>query len=156
MKTHYESPVGALPLYPPSQAFLWLPGLPGEQLPYCSYNEQSGAASLEKPGRPWGAAADDTGAPYSPPFAVSQETEICWHKNSSPPSPFHPIPIARTLTDMDLVELADYVIRLMGGAPKDFAEKLKIIHYDFKSYVMGALAVLDLLDCREDFIRPSA
>jgi len=142
----------AHPLYPPSQAFLWLPGLPGEHLPHCSYNEQSGTFPDDERGRSWKARGDENGASYSPPFPVSEETQICWHKNSKPPFPYHPIPIARTLTSPDLLEVADYVIRLMGDAPKELTNKLRVLHYDFKSYVLSALAILDLLDCREDLV----
>lgn len=94
----------AHPLFPRSQAFLWLPGFSGHALPFCSYNyrwdtDEAADAQVEQ--------AND--APLRPAHPVSQETFIAWNTTVVPPFPYHPVPVIRPLTTAEIDELGKKV-----------------------------------------------
>lgn len=135
----------AHPLFPPDQAFLWLPGLPGEQAAYCTYNEtgNSGPAEqrriLRRPER------DQNQALYAPPHRVSPESFIAWHINVTPPFPFHPVPIARTLSAAELTELGRRAHGIANPHTALDGDPLKILRNDRKCFVLAVLAEMGLL-----------
>jgi len=108
-----EAPSRAHPLFPVDQAILWLPGIPGYGEPYCSYNE-SVPACAEVPDVLRPASARKKTVPFAPRHPVSRETFVSWDLSSSPPLPFHPVPISRALTGREMRELADRVGRMTG------------------------------------------
>jgi hypothetical protein len=136
----------AHPLFPAHQAFLWLPGLPGDQNPYCSYNERHPSHGMR--GDRWvsGESLHDANmAPYAPPYPVSPETFITWHTNVSPPFPFHPVPIARSLSGSEMEELARRVAKRMNLKPDAFRHPLQVLKNDSKCFVLASLADMGLL-----------
>lgn len=137
----------AHPLFPINQAFLWLPGLSGEEAAFCSYNEMRGDPGSgidrrlnRKP------AFDDREAYYAPPYPVSRETFIAWHTDHSPPFPYHPLPISRTLTAAEMADLASQVISLLGQEPEKHPSPLRVLNNDHKCSVLVALLRMELLD----------
>lgn len=134
------------PLFPSDQVFLWLPGLPGEQLAHCTYNEACGI-----PGSPDFRRAnrlpllDENQVSYALPFPVSSATSIAWHTNVIPPFPFHPIPIARSLSATEMECLGRRVHFLAYQDADDCTNPLQILRNDRKCYVLAALAEMGLL-----------
>lgn len=136
-------------LFPPDQAFLWLPGLPGDQVAYCTYNESHGnPESIEstesrrisrKPDR------DENQALYAPPYRVSTATYIAWHTNVTPPFPFHPVPIARSLSEAELETLGRHVLFLANPNTDQHGDPLQSLRNDRKCLVFAALAAMGCL-----------
>ena len=136
----------AHPLFPADQVFLWLPGLPGEQLAHCTYNEDRGmpeSYDFRRTNRL--PLFDENRVRYSPPFPVSSETCIAWHTNVMPPFPFHPIPIARSLSAAEMGFLARRVHFLANQNAVEGTNPLQILRNDRKCYVLAALAEMGLL-----------
>ncbi len=99
----------AHPLFPKSQAFLWLPGFSGHALPFCSYNyrwDSNGELSAKQP------VAENGDAPLHPPYPVSQETFIAWNTTVVPPFPYHPVPVVRPLSAVEIGELGKKVAQV--------------------------------------------
>ncbi len=117
--THIPS---ATPLFPPSQAFLWLPDKPGLDIPFCSCDE----------------------VPRSP-TARSGEPLHDGERYLSPPLPFHPIPINRFLTLDELQELAREVRRATGASPMKLNHPLDVLRNENKGYILVFLARKNLL-----------
>lgn len=139
----------AHPLFPADQVFLWLPGLPGEQLAHCTYNEASGIPGT----RDFRSTnhlplVDKNQVSYSPPFPVSAETCTAWHTNVMPPFPFHPIPIARSLSAAEMECLGKRVHFLSNTTADDSTNPLQILRNSRKCYVLAALAEMGLLTGR--------
>ena len=136
----------AHPLFPADQAFLWLPGLPGDQVAHCTYNEARGIpGSREYRRTNRGPLRDENQVSYAPPFPVSSETSIAWHTNVTPPFPFHPIPIARTLSATEMEGLGRRVHFLANQNADECTNPLHILRNDRKCYVLAALAEMGLL-----------
>lgn len=144
MMTSTLSP--AHPLFPVHQAFLWLPGLPGDQTPFCSYNERPDPADSRAAS--WTGAEirrDANLAPYSPPFPVSSETYIAWQTNVSPPFPFHPIPVVSSLSPRQMEDLAQRVMKQQNLSADSTRSPLHSLRNDSKCAVLTALTEMGLL-----------
>lgn len=138
-------PKSAHPLFPPHQVFLWLPGLAGDERPYCTYNEfRPNVDLLDFRRSNLLPEEDDNGAHFVSPYPVSQETHICWHTNVSPPYPYHPIPISRSLSPIEIEQLGEAVAELSGAANPSSAPQATLINRN-KHYILSALARMDLL-----------
>jgi hypothetical protein len=142
-KLKSENVKPAHPLFPPHQVFLWLPGLPGEKLPYCTYNERllepnSEMVFMHDSDR------DDNSARYSPPYPVSRQTYISWHSDTNPPFPYHAVPIARSLSAEEMKELARRVILMLEEKPSNYPELLRALTNQNKIYIYLALAEMGL------------
>lgn len=127
-----ETAQAAHPLFRTEQVFLWLPGLAGDHLPYCTYNEMTGD-DLEP-------HHDENHAFYSPPFPVSRETYISWDTQVSPPFPYHAVPIPHSLSPRQMEDLARRVIALMDASPEDFPDPLRVLTNPHKNHIYLALA----------------
>jgi hypothetical protein len=136
----------AHPLFPADQVFLWLPGLPGDQVAHCTYNHARAIA-----GSPDGRRStrlslhDENRIDFAPPFSVSSETFIAWHTNVTPPFPFHPVPIARPLAAAEMKSLGRRVHFLAHSNADESGNPLQILRNDRKCYVLAALAEMGLL-----------
>ena len=127
-----EAPSRAHPLFPVDQAILWLPGIPGHGDPYCSYNEMaSPAAASERE------TIREKTIPFAPRHPVSQGTFVSWDLSSSPPLPFHPVPISRALTAREMRDLATRVGRMAGDDQPTTPGK--VLHNARKGLVYCAL-----------------
>jgi hypothetical protein len=135
----------AHPLFPPDQTFLWLPGFKGKETAYCTYNEFRPDRRHENSSINMMSELDDNGACYTPPYPVSLETHISWHTDVSPPYPFHPVPITRSLSPEDLIELGKNVIQLRDGSVNEECNPLSVIRNDHKPFILAALAHMGLL-----------
>lgn len=136
----------AHPLFPSTQAFLWLPGFAGDERPYCSHNEfREHPGGFDKRRYEFLPVQDENGAFFIPPFPVSPETYISWHTNVTPPYPYHPVPVARTLTTGEMEELGERVIRLLGENPDSFPDARAVLRNEHKSTVVAGLAGMKLL-----------
>ncbi|MES2657983.1 MAG: hypothetical protein V4689_05165 [Verrucomicrobiota bacterium] len=144
----------AHPLYPADQALLWLPGLSGDEAAYCSYNEFRADPSYDRRRYNLLPECDRNGAHYIPPYPVSNETHISWHTNVSPPYPYHSVPLARTLSQEELADLGSTVIHLMKRSPKGWPDPVKVLRNDNKTFVLAALARMNLLPGRTSTLRP--
>ncbi len=136
----------AHPLFPPGQAFLWLPGFEGEEQPYCTYNEfrpHPAALDIRRLNRL--PERDENGIPYTPPYPVSPETFITWHTHVSPPYPYHPVPVVRPLTSAEMNLLGQSVIRLGHIRNADASHPLRYLTAIHKAAILTALAEFDLL-----------
>jgi len=144
-------------LFPPDQVFLWLPGFSGDERAYCTYNEFRDTPSAVNPRRfhllP---EQDDNGASYVPPFPVSRETHIMWHTNVRPPYPYHPVPLARSLSPDELAELGRKVIGLLVEKPEAHPDPMNVLRNQNKTYILAALAGMGLLSDRTMAFRPAA
>jgi len=146
----------AHPLYIPEQAFLWLPGLPGEELPFCSYNaaprKPSREALHETDRRDAKDTRDANGAPLSPPYPVSRETFIAWNTRENPHFPYHPVPLAHTLSEAEMITLGKRVAAILGLDPKNplSPDPLQLLKDENKPEITTALSNLGLL-ARRDF-----
>ncbi len=136
----------AHPLFPPDQVFLWLPGFPGEELPFCSYNEArnshlgaDGSRSRRAPTR------DSNGAYFSPPCPISPQSFILWQNQVSPPFPFHAVPLKRSLSVEEMKELARQVAQVTGCQSDDSPSRLGVIRNDFKAYILSILSRMGVL-----------
>jgi|GEM_PF-6187189 len=131
-------------LFPPEQVFLWLPGFTGTERAYCSYNEFRSSPG-DRDGSPHDEAEDHHGVSYSPRFPLSRETHIAWHTDVSPPYPYHPLPIARSLSRDEMIILARKIIELLGEMAAPKADPLPILRNQHKCHIVAALAKLSLL-----------
>ena len=136
----------AHPLFPPDQVFLWLPGLPGDQVAHCTYNE-----SRDNPGPSVGPRTrrlpvrDANHASFAPPYRVSAESFIAWHTGVTPPFPFHPVPIARTLGAGELEELGRRVHMLATNNADAPGNPLQVLRNNCKCFVLAVLAEMGYL-----------
>lgn len=124
-------------LFAPNQIFLWLPGLPGEQCAFCSYNWAGGHDSVLS----FTSSRDSNEALYSPPYPVSQETYVCWQTNVQPPFPFHAIPIVRSLSIFELKEIGRCVLALA----EETGDPIAVLRNDRKTAILVILAKMGLL-----------
>lgn len=132
--------------FPPSQAFLWLPGFAGEQQPYCSYNEfREHPGAFDRRRAELQPERDSNGAFYIPPFPVSRETHISWHTNVTPPYPYHPIPLTLTLSTEETVDLGRRVMDLLGSNTPSRSDPREILRNEYKCAILVALAEIKLL-----------
>ena len=140
-----SAPLTAHPLYPANQVFLWLPGLPGQELPFCSCNEapvvsvQGGIVASD-------VLHDREGNLYAPPFPVSPHSFVSWHTHVTPPIPFHPVPIKRFLTIAELEGLARKVVEVSGEQISANSHLLSILRNEYKSYILYFLAHMGVLE----------
>ncbi|MES2657980.1 MAG: hypothetical protein V4689_05150 [Verrucomicrobiota bacterium] len=141
-------------LFPPDQPLLWLPGFPGEEVPYCSYNGHRADPTSSGRGLNLLPQCDRNGAFYHPPYPVSPETHITWHTNVSPPYPFHPVPLARSLSPSELADVAHKVIELMEEAPEVYPDPIKVLRNQYKPYIVATLARMRLLPERTHALHP--
>ena len=115
-------------------------------MPYCTYNE---SRVEQPPGETWlrrEEPRDSNMAPLSPPYPVSKETYISWHNNVSPPFPYHPVPLVRSLSPAEMRELAARVIRLMEADPAEYRQQpLRVLKNDRKCYILTSLSAMGLL-----------
>ena len=137
----------AHPLFPPDQVFLWLPGLPGEQMAHCTYNESRDHADSTPVGRRTRRlpVRDANHASYAPPYRVSAESFIAWHTGVTPPFPFHPVPIARTLGAAELEELGRRVHLLATNNADAPSNPLQVLRNSCKCFVLAVLAEMGYL-----------
>lgn len=144
--SHSQPPQSAHPLFPADQVLLWLPGFSGVERPYCTYNE-----SREHPGAhntgpfPLLPECDGKGAPFIPPFPVSSGTYITWHTHVTPPYPYHPVPLERTLSVGEMEDLGRRVIRLLGEDEDAFDDPRAVLRNEFKFHILAVLAAMELL-----------
>ena len=137
----------AHPLYAVEQVFLWLPGLPGMERPYCTYNSEHRFFSawcgvwLYEPEK----LHDENGAFYSPLFPINPETYICWHLHVSPPVPFHGVPIIHSLSIEEMSELARRALLASEEDPATYPDPLAILRNDRKSFILASLSQMGLL-----------
>ncbi|MEO5715199.1 MAG: hypothetical protein ABIT37_17100 [Luteolibacter sp.] len=131
-------------LFSPEQVFLWLPGFTGTERAYCTYNEFSSRPN-NPDGKPHTEAQDHHGVSYSPRFPLSRETHIAWHTDVSPPYPYHPFPIARSLSRDEMNALARQVIELLDGSTAPKPDPLSILRNEYKCHIVAALSKLGLL-----------
>jgi len=133
----------AHPLFPADQAFLWLPGFRSERLAYCTHNRMPAvtvAASTRDSSFPTGSGCDVNGASFSPLYPVSKVSYISWHLNVTPPFPYHAVPIARTLSGAELLDLAKRVITLREERLQDYPQPLQVLTNEHKIFIYMALA----------------
>ena len=136
----------AHPLFPPDQVFLWLPGLPGDQVAHCTYNEcrDNQDPSVSRRGRRL-PVRDTNHASFAPPYRVSAESFIAWHTGVTPPFPFHPVPIARTLGAAELEALGRRVHLLVTNNADAPSNPLQVLRNSCKCFVLAALAEMGYL-----------
>lgn len=134
------------PLFPASQAFLWLPGLAGKEVPFCSYNMRP-CDDAEPDVQPLSEAdaADANGAPFCPPFQISTRTFVAWDERSWPAFPYYPIPIRRTLAAEEIQQIGRRVLRLVGLECAPDLDPLQVLKNDYKCYVFAVLSRLEML-----------
>ena len=136
----------AHPLYPVDQVFLWLPGFAGNERPYCTYN-----AAVDDPTFPGFRVYqpeehhDKNGAFLSPLFPISPGTYTCWHLHSSPPIPFHGVPITRSLSAMEMSDLAQRVLLSTGEDPSLYPDPLALLRNPWKSFILAGLSRMGVL-----------
>lgn len=119
--------IPAHPLFPVSQPILWLPGLPGPRPAFCSYNRLREGKSRKDS--------------LSAPFPVSPASFISWHTDLSPALPFHPVPISRLLSNLELERLSHLVILELGILP-EHGLPLHVLRSDAKTAIYRALAAM--------------
>lgn len=136
----------AHPLYPAHQVFLWLPGMPGPELPFCSCNHEAPDIATADEGFPNEALHDGEGNLHAPPFPVSHHTFVSWHTHVTPPVSFHPVPIKRFLSIAEMENLARKVLEVSGGKLSGNAHLLSILRNEYKCYILYFLARTGLLE----------
>jgi hypothetical protein len=136
----------AHPLYPVDQVFLWLPGFPGKERPYCTYNAAQGI-SVASGTQLYQAERlhDGNGAFYVPRFAINPGTYICWHLHTSPPVPFHGVPVTRSLSAAEMDKLAQRVLLTSGENPAMYPDPLVLLRNEWKSFILASLSRMGLL-----------
>lgn len=137
---------GAHPLYPSHQVFLWLPGLPGLELPFCSCNNEASGIATASEAFPNPALHDDEGNLHAPPFPVSHTTFVSWHTNVTPPVSFHPVPIKRFLSIAEMEDLARQVLEVSGMELSGNTHLLSILRNEYKCYILCFLSRMGLLE----------
>ncbi len=136
----------AHPLFPPDQVFLWLPGMPGEQMAHCTYNESRENLAVPVSHRTRRLPVRDANhASFAPPYRVSAESFIAWHTGVTPPYPFHPVPIARTLGAAELEELGRRVHLLATDNAEASGNPLQFLRNSCKCFVLAVLAEMGYL-----------
>ena len=132
----------AHPLFPPDQVFLWLPGLPGDQVAHCTYNEARDlhGSSLGHPPR-----RDKNNAFFAPLYRVNSKTYTAWQTDVTPPFPFHPVPIARTLGPAELEDLGRRVHFLANNNLDVPEDPLQVLRNSCKCFVLAVLAKMGYL-----------
>ena len=140
-----ESTRAAHPLFPSHQVFLWLPGQPGPELPFCSCNEAPDL-TMEATNFPNDSLHDSEGNLYAPPFPVSHRTFVSWHTHVIPPVPFHPVPIKRFLSIAEMEGLARKVLEVSGHQLSGNDHLLSILRNQYKSYILCFLAHMGVLE----------
>lgn len=139
-----KAATAAHPLFPSDQIFLWLPGMPGTELPFCSCNEAPGAPVLE--GQPSdGDPYDSNGNLNSPPFPVSHLTFVSWHTHVTPPVAFHPVPIKRFLSIAEMEDIARKVLEVTGTQLSGNCHLLSVLRNENKCYILYFLARMGVL-----------
>lgn len=136
-----KAPTGAHPLFPSDQVFLWLPGQPGAELPFCSCNEALEVEVSEGQADPY----DSDGNLNSPPFPVSHRTYVSWHTHVTPPVAFHPVPIKRFLTIAEMEDIARKVLEVTGAEPSGNSHLLSALRNENKCYILYFLARMGVL-----------
>ncbi len=113
---------------------------------YCTYNEACGNPGApddrrirRKPVR------DENHAFHAPPYRVSAETFVAWHTDVTPPFPFHPVPIARTLGAAELEELGRRVHFLATNNADVPGDPLQVLRNSRKCFVLAVLAEMGYL-----------
>lgn len=136
----------AHPLFPSDQVFLWLPGLPGAELPFCSCNEAPNVPVSE------GQSSDGQADPYdsdgnlnSPPFPVSHRTYVSWHTHISPPVAFHPVPLTRFLSIAEMEGIARKVLKVTCAELSGNSHLLSVLRNENKCYILYFLARMGVL-----------
>ncbi|RYD17877.1 MAG: hypothetical protein EOP88_24540 [Verrucomicrobiaceae bacterium] len=123
-----------------------MPGFAGDRRPYCTYNVfrdlPDGANERLFDTLPH---YDGNGACFVPPYPVSAETHIMWHTNVVPPFPYHPVPLARTLSTGEIDELGRNVIRMLGEKEDRFGDPQEVLRNDCKFHILAVLAEMKLL-----------
>lgn len=144
-------------LFPADQVFLWLPGFAGDERAYCTYNEfRDAPLAISQRRLHLLPEQDDNGASYAPPFPVSRETHISWHTNVRPPYPYHPVPLARSLSQEELTELGSKVIELLGESPQSHPDPAAVLRNQNKTYILAAMAGMGLLADRAFTLRQAS
>ncbi len=132
-------------LFAATQPFLWLPGFSGQETPYCSYNEYRSDDSGDRGYHTPVTACDSNGARFVPLYPVSPETHVTWHTDVSPPYPYHPVPLARTLSLEEMGDLGRMVMELMDEPLESDEDPVAVLRNQRKSFVLAALARMNLL-----------
>ena len=141
----YDRPV-AHPLYPVEQVFLWLPGFPGKERPYCTYNAaqeipDSSGFRVYQPED----SHDKNGAFHSPLFPINPKTYICWHLDTTPPIPFHGVPITHSLSSKEMSDLAQRVLVSTEEDPALYPDPRTLLRNDRKSFILASLSRMGML-----------
>ncbi len=140
-----QSTRAAHPLFPAHQVFLWLPGLRGPELPFCSCNEAPNL-TLEDTHLTNESLHDSEGNLYAPPYPVSRHTFVSWHTHVTPPVPFHPVPIKRFLSISEMEALARKVLEITGENLSGNSHLLSILRNQYKSYILYFLGQTGVLE----------
>ena len=130
------------PLFPADQIFLWLPGLSSSRFAFCTGNK------LPEPSPGEG---QDLEISSSPPFPVSPATFIAWDAEIEPPCPYHPIPVARALSSVEMDQLARRVIQLAGEDDTEYPHRRHVLRNEKKCIILAALAEMG---CLSGFVPP--
>ncbi len=130
----------AHPLFPSSQAFLWLPGFSGHAAPFCSYNHRWDSDENS-------AMRQSHDVPLHPAYPVSQESFIAWNTTVMPPFPYHPVPVVRPLTAAEMGELGE---KVAGECQQSVPEGTHPVRNENKHMILLLLAKMGLLASRTD------
>lgn len=141
----YDRPV-AHPLYPIDQVFLWLPGFPGKERPYCTYNAaheipNSSGFRVYEPEDHY----DENGALHAPLFPINPGTYVCWHLHTTPPIPFHGVPITHSLSTQEMSDLAQRVLLSTGEDPALYPDQQALLRNDRKCFILASLSRMGVL-----------
>jgi hypothetical protein len=79
------------------------------------------------------------------PYPVSPLTSISWHADCIPAFPFHPVPIPRSMSVAELVDLARRVRALAGEKEDEDPQSLGSLPIGRKALVYQALAAMGIL-----------
>lgn len=132
------------PLFPASQAFLWLPALSGDALPFCTYNGGNGNRHPYRQGCGADVTEDGNGAPFSPPYPISPRTFVALNAAVTPPVSYHAIAIRRTLCTAEMERVGRRVMSLINAGGRQPAP-LQLLKSDHKFYILAALSQMGLL-----------
>jgi hypothetical protein len=135
----------AHPLFPADQVFLWLPGLPGPELPFCSCNVAPVIAVADGQSTDDEELYDSNGNLISPPFPVSHHSYVSWHTHVTPPIPYYPIPLKRFLSIAEMEDVARKVLEVTGAKLSGNCHLLSVLRNEYKCYVLHFLARMGVL-----------
>ncbi|MEO7100211.1 MAG: hypothetical protein ABI162_12680 [Luteolibacter sp.] len=121
--------------FPSDQVFLWLPESEGEESAYCSGNNVLPKAAEVNPSE----------APFTSISLKRFGSHIRWQMGFSPSSPYHPVPVAHSLSADEMKMLSVKVIELLDDPDENPTNPLAILRNDRKSFILAALAKLGLL-----------